>query len=111
MLNLMKNKDGSYAMSIQNYQVGDTIQFSDEIQKIEYSSENNESNIFFISSKDEEDYLKFKGNLTTDLSIGEPLTLNIPVESLDSNDELKMPAYYKYLMDNNNYAPELSMFQ
>ena len=82
-----------------------------KFKKIEYSSENDESNIFFISSKDEEDYLKFTGNLSTDLSIGESLTLNIPVESLDSNDELKMPFYYKYLMDNNNYAPELSMFQ
>lgn len=110
LLTLMTDDNGNYAVSIRNYDVGDTIKFSDQIYSLEYDSENNNTELFFESQHNEEDYLKFKGDLTKDFVVGDTFTIDMVVESLSEGNELKMPSYYKYLMDNENEAPELVLF-
>lgn len=110
LLTLMTDDNGNYAVSIRNYNVGDIIQFSDQIYSLEYDSEDNNTKIFFESQHEEEDYLKFNGDLTKNFVIGEEFSIDMAVESLSEKDELKLPSYYKYLMDNENKAPELSLF-
>lgn len=110
LFKLMTDDNGNYAVSIRNYDVGDTIKLSDHIYSLEYDLENNDTKIFFESQHDEEDYLKFKGDLTNKLVVGEVFSIDMAVETLSEGNELKLPSYYKYLMDNENEAPELDLF-
>lgn len=108
MLDQLKDDNGIYVYAMRDYNEHDTVEFSDSIKSISYDKDLNET-VFSFSTTNEEEYnLKFAGNLVNEYSENDNLNLKFEVEKLsESSEDFKIPNYYKYLLDNENKAPQI----
>jgi len=109
--NQMLDDNGMYIYGLRDFEADEKIQFEDTIQTITYDSNINETTFVFDKEDAESSSLKFSGDLRNNFSDGDVLSLNFNTEYLteDSNTFI-VPDYYKYLIDNNNEAPNLNNF-
>lgn len=102
------NDNGKTVYSLKNYQAGDTIKLNDKVREVDFDAANNESKIFFESNQSNDEYLKYKGDLRSELKPGVTFTKNMNVQNLGNNASFRLPDYFKYLLDNENSAPNFN---
>lgn len=109
--NQMLDDNGFYIYDLRNFEANDTIQFEDKIQTVNYDLDSNETSFVFDEETKEGSSLKFSGDLRNYFSSGDVLSLDFKAEYLtEESDTFIVVDYYKYLIDNNNEAPNINEF-
>ncbi|MRX73467.1 hypothetical protein GJU40_15090 [Bacillus lacus] len=85
-------------LKMKDYETGDTVLFSDTLSKVEYESETDQSNLYFISN---EEPIQFKGDLTNSYFKGDKINLSFKVVSLDEEFGLNTVDYLKNYLDSD----------